>query len=104
MTTETYRSSGVDGGWGPRVVASTHSSRLYKLKEDGSTVEFTSRRGLVSTIRAIGDRGTIVRMVWSGWLGKMWVAIKPALRLYLVDPETMEVERSIPTPGAAPHG
>ncbi len=34
----------------------------------------------------------------------MWVATKPALRIYLVDAETLEVERSIPTPGAAPHG
>ena len=32
------------------------------------------------------------------------MAIKPALRLYLIDAETLEVERWIPTPGAAPHG
>ena len=34
----------------------------------------------------------------------MWVATKPALRIYLIDPETMAVLHSIPTPGAAPHG
>ena len=34
----------------------------------------------------------------------MWVAVPPARALYLIDPETMEVKRSIPTPGARPHG
>ena len=40
VPTETYRPSGLTVGGGHVWVASTHSSRLYKLKEDGSTVEF----------------------------------------------------------------
>ena len=32
------------------------------------------------------------------------MAVPPAQRVFLVDPPTMEVRRSIPTPGARPHG
>ena len=34
----------------------------------------------------------------------MWVAVPPAKRLYLIDAATMQVVRSIPTPGMRPHG
>ena len=55
--TETYKSGGmiVDGGyvW----IASTHSSRLYKLNEDGATVEFYEPPG--TGVRYPRDTGTI---------------------------------------------
>ena len=40
------------------------------------------------------------------WLDdeSMWVAVPPARRLFLIDTRTMETKRSIPTPGARPHG
>ena len=34
----------------------------------------------------------------------MWVSVKPALRNYLVTVSTLDVIKSIPTPGSAPHG
>ena len=104
VPTETYRPSGLTVGGGHVWVASTHSSRLYKLNEDGSTVEFYDPPG--TGVHDPRDAGPgYNRPHGMEWLdGRMWVAIKPALRLYLVDPETMEVERWIPTPGAAPHG
>ena len=85
-------------------VASTHSSRLYKLNEDGSTVEFYDPPG--TGVHDPRDTGPgYNRPHGMEWVdGRMWVSTKPALRLYLIDPETLEVERSIPTPGAAPHG
>ena len=102
--TETYKSSGLTAGGGNVWVASTHSSRLYKLNEDGSTVSFHEPPGTgVHDPRDVGPAYN--RPHGMEWVdGSMWVAIKPALRLYLIDPETLEVEHSIPTPGAAPHG
>ncbi len=34
----------------------------------------------------------------------MWIAVPPARKLYLIDPSTMEVRRSIPTLRNRPHG
>ena len=104
VPTETYKSSGVAVGGGNVWVASTHSSRVYKLDEDGSTVKYWTSPG--DGVLDARDKGPeYVRPHGMEWVdGKMWVVAKPALQIYLVDPETMEVERSIPTPGAAPHG
>ena len=100
VPTETYRSSGLTVGGGHVWVASTHSSRLYKLNEDGSTVEFYDPPG--TGVHDPRDTGPgYNRPHGMEWVdGRMWVAAKPALRLYLIDPETLAVERSIPTPGA----
>ena len=105
VPTETVGASGVTvGDDGAVWVASTHNSRIYKLNEDGSTAKYwTSPGDGVLDPRDTGRE--YVRPHGMEWVdGKMWVVVKPALRIYLVDPETMEVERSIPTPGAAPHG
>ncbi len=102
--TETYKSSGLTVGGGDVWVASTHNSRLYRLSEDGSTIEFCDPPG--GDVRDPRDRGPAYNrphgMEWVD--GDMWVAAKPALRIYLIDAATREVRHSIPTPGAAPHG
>ncbi len=104
VPTETYRSSGLtltdENVW----VASTHNSRLYKLNEDGSTASFHEPPG--TGVHDPRDTGrSYNRPHGMEWIdGSMWVTIKPALRLYLIDAETLEVQHSIPTPGAAPHG
>ena len=104
VPTDTYKSSGITAGGGHVWVASTHNSRLYKLDEDGKTIEFYEPPG--TGVRDSRDTGPDYNrphgMEWVD--GKMWVAAKPALRIYLIDAETMKVERSIPTPGSAPHG
>ena len=104
VPTETYKSSGVTVGGGYVWVASTHNSRLYKLNEDGSTVAYYDPPG--NGVHDPRDTGAeYVRPHGMEWVdGKMWVSVKPALRNYLIDPETMEVLHSIPTPGPAPHG
>ncbi len=104
VPTETYKSSGITVGGGHVWVASTHSSRLYKLNPDGTTAAFYDPPGM--GVRDPRDTGPDYnRPHGLEWVdGKMWVAVKPALRNYLIDPETMEVVHSIPTPGAAPHG
>jgi len=103
--TDTYKSSGMTVGDGVVWVASTHNSRLYKLNEDGSTIEYLDPPGMGA--RDPRDKGPeYIRPHGMEWMNDrtMWVSVKPALRNYLINPETMEVIKSIPTPGAAPHG
>ena len=104
VPTETYKSSGLTAGGGAVWVASTHNSRLYRLREDGVSLGFHEPPG--TGVRDPRDSGPDYNrphgMEWVD--GKIWVAMKPALRIYLMDAETLAAERSIPTPGAAPHG
>ena len=104
VTTDTYRSSGLTCTDEQVWVASTHNSRLYKLNLDGTTVEYCEPPG--TGLHDPRDKGpSYNRPHGMEWLGDtMWVAIKPALRLYVLDSETLEVRHFIPTPGAAPHG
>ena len=105
VPTETYKSSGLTLGDGEVWVASTHNSRLYRLTERGETINFYDPPGIGTRDPREGGPA-YVRPHGMEWMadGTMWVSVKPALRNYLVDPETMKVLRSIPTPGAAPHG
>ena len=103
--TETDRSSGVTEGGGHVWVASTYNARLYKLGYDGRTVEHfdTPGKGIVQ----FGPPRTHVTGAHGiEWVDdeNMWVAVPPARKIYLMDPTTMRVKRSIPTPGARPHG
>ena len=106
LPTETDRSSGVTEGGGYVWIASTYNARIYKLDADGATIEHydTPGKGVVG----FGDpsRTNITGAHGLEWLdeGGMWIAAPPAKRLYLIDPRTMQVRRSIATPGVRPHG
>ncbi len=104
LPTETYKSSGVTLGGGHVWVASTHNSRLYKLNLDGSTAACYDSPG--KGVVAPGSSGpTYPRPHGMEWVdGTLWVAVKPAQRIYQLDPATMKVLHSIPAPSAAPHG
>ena len=79
VRTETYRSSGITCADEQVWVASTHNSRLYKLNQDGSTIEYCEPPG--TGIHDPRDRGpSYNRPHGMEWLGDtMWVVIKPAL-------------------------
>lgn len=106
MQTETDRPSGVTEGDGNVWVASTYNSRLHKLDADGATAGDydTPGKGVVG----FGNRDSSVITGAHGleWVddNNMWVAVPPARQIYLMDPSTMKVKRSIPTPGNRPHG
>ena len=104
LPTETYKSSGVTLGDGYIWVASTHNYRIYKLSNDGGTVELFEPPGAGGrNPRATGPGN--LRPHGMEWVdGKLWVSVKPANRNYLLDPGSMEVLHSIATPGPAPHG
>ncbi len=105
LPTETDRSSGVTLGGGYIWVASTYNARIYKLDMNGKTVAYydTPGKGYV----AFGDptRRRVTGAHGLEWVdGKLWVAVPPAQKIYLMDPDTMKVLDSIPTPGVRPHG
>ncbi len=104
--TETDRSSGVTVGGGHVWVASTYSARLYKLNYDATTVEHYDTPGKGVVKFGNRDKSIITGAHGMEWVddANMWVAVPPAQRVYLMDPRTMAVKRSIPTPGVRPHG
>ena len=103
MPTETWKSSGVTEGGGYIWIGSTHNYRIYKLADDGSTVDFYDPPAGERDPSAVGP--DTIRPHGMEWVDdKLWVSVKPANRNYLMDPGTMEVLHSIDTPGPSPHG
>ena len=106
LPTETEHSSGVTEGGGHLWVASTFTCELVEMDQEGNTVakHDTPGKGVV----AFGDPNSarVTGAHGMEWVDEesMWVAVPPSQRVYLMDPATMEVRRSIPTPGARPHG
>lgn len=106
LSTETDRSSGVTIGGGNIWIASTYTAELFKCNMDGTTVERydTPGKGGVSFANTPNPRTTGAHGM--EWIGddNMWVAVPPAQKVFLMDPNMMTVKRSIPTPGDRPHG
>lgn len=106
VLTETEHSSGVTIGGGSIWVASTYSAELFKCSMDGTTVARydTPGKGVVAFANSENPRVTGAHGM--EWIDdeNMWVAVPPAQRVYLMDPETMTVKRSIASPGIRPHG
>ncbi|MEC8912066.1 MAG: hypothetical protein VX917_06650 [Chloroflexota bacterium] len=106
LETETMKSSGVTKGGGFLWVASTYNCLIYKLNEDGTTAETydTPGKGVVDFAQAENPPTTGAHGM--EWIDEenMWVAVPPAKTVFLMDPKTMSVKRSIPTPGIRPHG
>ncbi|HAC18325.1 MAG TPA: hypothetical protein DDY93_13875 [Dehalococcoidia bacterium] len=106
LPTETEHSSGVTLGGGHLWVASTFTLELVQCNMDGSSVAKydTPGKGIV----AFGnpDNQRVSGAHGMEWIDddNMWVAVPPAQRVYLMDPGTMTVKRSIPSPGNRPHG
>lgn len=102
--TDTYKASGITLSDEHVWVASTHNSRLYRLNMDGTTAAYYDPPGIgILDPRDVG--ADYVRPHGLEWVdSRLWVCIKPALRIYQVDPATMKILHSIPTPGPGPHG
>ena len=106
LLTETSMSSGVTKGGGYLWVASTYTSELFKLNLDGTTVEIYDTPGKGVVAFAETEDPIVTGAHGMEWIddNNMWVAVPPAQQVYLLDPATMSVKRSIPTPGIRPHG
>ncbi|MBI3665397.1 MAG: hypothetical protein HY236_04105 [Acidobacteria bacterium] len=104
IQTESLHGSGITYGGGALWIASTYG--LKTLKVDPATgrtlASFdTPGVGLVrwgKPTRPSGAHG----LEWVE--GKYWIAAPPAVKIYLIEPETGKVLRSIPSPGVRPHG
>ena len=106
LPAEAEHSSGVTEGGGYLWVASTFTCKLVKMDYEGNTVALydTPGKGVV----AYGDPNytRVTGAHGMEWVDdeNMWVAVPPAQRVYLMDPRSMTVKRSIPSPGVRPHG
>ena len=106
LPTGTSKSSGVTEGGGFLWVASTYSSQLFRLDRGGLTVSIHYTPG--AGVAKFGNRDNTYVTGAHGmeWVDaeNMWVAVPPSQKVYLVDPGSMAVKRSIPAPGVRPHG
>ncbi|MCY4654145.1 MAG: hypothetical protein OXC95_13395, partial [Dehalococcoidia bacterium] len=107
LPTETEHSSGVTIGAGSVWVASTYSCELFRCSpDDGSTIARHDTPGKGVVAYSDPDNPVVTGAHGMEWVDdeNMWVAVPPAQRVYLMDPGTMSVKHSIPTPGIRPHG
>jgi sugar lactone lactonase YvrE len=104
VPTDTYSAGGVTVANGYVWVSSTHSHRVYKLNEDGTTVAYFDPPGK-GIVDARDPTPDLVRPVGMEWVdGKIWVGSRPAWRIFQCEPDTMQVLHSIPAPGVHQHG
>ncbi|MEO7144933.1 MAG: hypothetical protein ABI165_15660 [Bryobacteraceae bacterium] len=105
IQTESVHGSGITSGDGALWIGSTGSLKTLKVDpENGKTLRAfdTPGCGLVKwdhPTRPTGAHG----LEWVGG-GQYWIAVPPAVRIYLIHAETGKVIRSIPAPGVRPHG
>ncbi|HYM10870.1 MAG TPA: hypothetical protein VEU62_09055 [Bryobacterales bacterium] len=103
IQTESIHGSGICYGNGALWIASTYGLKTLKVDpRTGKTLASFDTPGVGKVKwgqakRPSGAHG----LVWVK--GKYWIAVPPAVTIYLVEPETGQVIRSIPAPGVRPH-
>lgn len=104
LQTESIHGSGITYGDGALWIGSTYGLKTLKVDpETGKTLASfdTPGVGLVrwgSPRRPSGAHG----LEWVD--GRYWIAVPPAVTIYLIEPATGKTLRSIPAPGVRPHG
>jgi len=104
IQTESIHGSGITYGDGALWIASTYSLKTLKVDPaTGKTLAAfdTPGCGLVrwgKPTRPSGAHG----LEWVA--GRYWIAVPPSETIYLVEPASGKVMRSIPAPGVRPHG
>ena len=115
LPAEVKHSSGVTVGGGYIWISSTFdvesagdngAPKLVKCNLDGSTAERYETPGVGVVSFGDPNRRRVTGAHGMEWVDdeNMWVAVPPAQKVFLMDPATMTVKRSIPTPGPRPHG
>ena len=104
--TETLYSSGVTLGGGNIWISSTYSAEIFQCNFDGTTLAKYDTPGKGIAAFANPENQIVTGAHGMEWIDEhnMWVVVPPAQRVYLMDPETMTVNHSIPSPGVRPHG
>lgn len=105
--TETDKGSGITFDGKDLWIASTYDSRIVRTDArtgkalqsfacPGAGVVHWAPRG--AHPRATGAHG----LEWRD--SELWIAVPPAMTIYVTDPATGRVKRSFPAPGVRPHG
>jgi outer membrane protein assembly factor BamB len=104
LQTESIHGSGITYGDGALWIASTYGLKTLKVDpQTGKTLASFDTPGVGlpkwgNPKRPSGAHG----LEWVD--GKYWIAVPPAVKIYLIEPNTGQVVRSIPAPGVRPHG
>jgi streptogramin lyase len=111
LQTESIHGSGITYGYGALWIGSTkmtdprQAPRTLKVDpQTGKTLRswVTPGSGLYGNITA---KSTVSGAHGLKWVdGKYWMAVPASGKLFLIEPETGEVVRSIPAPGVRTHG
>ena len=105
--TETDRGSGITFDGSALWIASTYNRLLVRLDaQTGRTLKKLPSPG--SGLVKWGPRSSHPEPTGAHGLewrsGELWVAVPPAVRLFVVNPEDGSTRRSFPAPGVRPHG
>ncbi len=107
FATATDRGSGITFDGEALWIASTYDRRLVRVDaQTGRTLKQFDSPG--SGVVKWGPRGTNPRPTGAHGLewraGRLWVAVPPAVAIFVVNPEDGSVLRSFAAPGIRPHG
>lgn len=107
FATETDRGSGITSDGQGLWIASTYNRLLVRVNgADGHTLKTLPSPG--SGLVKWGPRGEHPQPTGAHGLefrkGQLWIAVPPAVRIFVVNPEDGAVLRSFPAPGVRPHG
>ena len=105
--TGTDKGSGITFDGSALWIASTYNRLLVRVDaHDGHTLKTFPSPG--SGLVKWGPRATHPQPTGAHGLewrnGELWVAVPPAVQIYVVNPEDGRVLRSFPAPGVRPHG
>jgi streptogramin lyase len=105
--TETDRGSGITFDGGAVWIASTYNRLLVRVDaQNGRTLKKMPSPG--SGLVKWGPRSGHPEPTGAHGLewrrGQLWVAVPPAVRVFLLDPGDGSEQRSFPAPGVRPHG
>ncbi len=104
LQTESIHGSGITYGNGALWIASTYGLKTLKVDpKTGKTLRAFDTPGVGLVRWGVPKRPSGAHgMEWVD--GKYWIAVPPAVKIYLVEPESGQAIRSIPAPGVRPHG
>lgn len=87
-------------------VSSTYDAKIVMMDTKGHTIESFDTPGKGRVSFAAEPNPPVTGAHGLEWIDdyNMWITVPPAKRLFLVDPETMNIKHTVRTPGERPHG
>ncbi len=87
-------------------VSSTYSAEIVMMDTKGKSIERFDTPGKGKVSFGTEPNPPVTGAHGLEWIDahNMWIAVPPARRLFLADPETLSIKHTIRTPGERPHG